>query len=462
MSAQLTQASVDAGARLDRLPMSAWHYRLLALITAGVFVDTFELYSGGSVLAALVQSGWSTLEVNATFISVTFVGLTAGAWLAGLIGDRYGRRFCYQLNLAVFGVASLAAVFAPSMNVLIALRFFMGLGLGAEIVVGYATLAEFLPARNRGRWMGLMVLLGNSSSLVALLTAYLVVPNFGWRAMFFLPGVAALVIWLARRALPESPRWLESVGRTAEADEILLRVEREVARQHPLPDYIRGHAASTDRVPYATLFARGVIGRTLTGMLMTCTTGFTLYGLLQWLPSFYVKQGMSFSSSLLLPAIMSAGILTGAAIAMVVADRYGRKRSIAVSSVLAVLLSLSFVLSSGTLFLLAAYLLAISLGTASTVSVNIYLSELFETRYRLRGVGLCGSVGRLATAAMQFIVVIAYAWGGVPAIVGLLAVLLATQAVVIQAFGVETRQVSLETVADLAATPELLGGVAET
>lgn len=75
-----------------------------------------------------------------------------GACAAGLIGDRFGRRASYQINLAIFGFASLAAVFAPNMTVLIALRFVMGIGLGAEIVVGYGTLAEFIPPSHRGRW----------------------------------------------------------------------------------------------------------------------------------------------------------------------------------------------------------------------------------------------------------------------------------------------------------------------
>ena len=88
MSIAASPMGVNAGARLDRLPMSRWHYKLIALVTAGVFVDLFELYSGGSILASLVQSGWSTMPINATFLSVTFLGLLIGAWCAGVLGDR--------------------------------------------------------------------------------------------------------------------------------------------------------------------------------------------------------------------------------------------------------------------------------------------------------------------------------------------------------------------------------------
>ncbi|MBN4679051.1 MFS transporter, partial [Pandoraea nosoerga] len=107
----------------------------LALIGAGMFLDAFDLYLAGGVLGAVLKDGWSTLELNAAFVSATFVGMTIGAWLSGILGDRFGRRFSYQMNLAIFGLASIAAAFAPNMMVLIVLRFIIGIGLGAEIVV---------------------------------------------------------------------------------------------------------------------------------------------------------------------------------------------------------------------------------------------------------------------------------------------------------------------------------------
>ena len=92
--------------------------------------------------------------VLVTFISLTFVGMTLGALITGFVGDKFGRRFTYQINLLIFGLASLAAAFAQDMTQLTACRFVQGLGLGAEIVVGYSTLTEFVPPKTRGRWQG--------------------------------------------------------------------------------------------------------------------------------------------------------------------------------------------------------------------------------------------------------------------------------------------------------------------
>ena len=148
----MVAASVNSGGRLDRLPISPFHYRVLGLVSAGMFLDAFEIYLAGGVLAALVKSGWSDLAHNGWFISTTFAGMMVGAWCAGIFGDRYGRRFSYQLNLLIFGIASLGGAAAPSIEWLIVARFFMGIGLGAEIVVGYVTLSEFVPPLQRGRW----------------------------------------------------------------------------------------------------------------------------------------------------------------------------------------------------------------------------------------------------------------------------------------------------------------------
>src|SRR5262249_13211288 len=124
-------AAVNAGARLDRLPISSFHHRIFWLIGAGMFFDGYDLYVGTTVLGAAVQSGFSTLGLNAWFVSLTFLGMTLGSLITGFLGDRFGRRFTYQFNLMIFGLASLAAAFSPNMETLNALRFVMGLRQGA-------------------------------------------------------------------------------------------------------------------------------------------------------------------------------------------------------------------------------------------------------------------------------------------------------------------------------------------
>ena len=100
-------SAVNTGARLDRLPISSFHYRIFWLIGAGMFFDGYDLYVGASVLGSAVQTKFAVLAQVPQFISWTFVGMTIGSVVAGFLGDRFGRRFTYQFNLLVFGLASL-------------------------------------------------------------------------------------------------------------------------------------------------------------------------------------------------------------------------------------------------------------------------------------------------------------------------------------------------------------------
>src|SRR6201997_2937759 len=170
--------AVNTGARLDRLPISSFHYRIFALVGAGIFFDGYDLYVAGGVLASTIQTKFSTVPQNLQFLSLTFVGMTLGSLVTGFIGDRFGRRFTYQVNLLVFGLASLAAALAQDMTQLIACRFVQGLGLGAEIVVGYSTLTEFVPPKTRGRWMAMMAFIVVAGFPATSLFGYLVIPNF--------------------------------------------------------------------------------------------------------------------------------------------------------------------------------------------------------------------------------------------------------------------------------------------
>src|ERR1041385_148912 len=157
--------------------------------------------------------------------------MTLGALITGFVGDKYGRRFTYQINLLIFGLASLAATFAQDMPQLIVCRFVQGLGLGAEIVVGYSTLTEFVPPRTRGRWLTFMAFLTVCGFPVTSILSYLIIPTWGWRPMFIIAGIGSPVVWYLRKNPPESPRWLEAQGRDAEAEALMTTIEQEVAAE---------------------------------------------------------------------------------------------------------------------------------------------------------------------------------------------------------------------------------------
>jgi putative MFS transporter len=447
--------SVNAGARLDRLPVCGFHYRMLALIGAGMFLDAFEIYLQGGVLGALVAEKWSTPALNANFISTTFAGMVVGAWLAGLCGDRYGRRFSYQINLLVFGLASFAGAIAPSMEWLIGARFFMGLGLGAEIVVGYVTLSEFVPPRRRGRWGTALATITNSALFVSALIGRAVIPNYGWRWMFVIVGVGALVVWYLRKTMPESPRWLEAKGRGEEAEALLRSIEAEASSGgRTLPSPSPRVAATTSGDTLAALFRPGMLSRTLLGSLVLIAMNTVIYGLIAWLPTFMVKQGVNIVSSLNYTTLMMFGGPVGAMIGMWVGDHLGRKRSIVGFSLLAILCSAAYPYATDpTLVMIVGFAMVTVVYVLVAVAWSLYVPELFPTEIRMRGAGFCNTAGRLMTILTPQLVVPLFAAAGVQGVILMVAALLLAQAIAVALWGIETKEKPLEALGPDAAAP---------
>jgi putative MFS transporter len=440
--------TVNAGARLDRLPISSFHRRIMWLIGVGMFFDGFDIYVAATVLGATVKSGFSTLNQSAQFVSLTFLGMMLGSFLTGFFGDRYGRRFTYQANLAIFGLASIASAFAPSMGVLILLRLVMGIGLGAENVVGYSTMTEFVPPQARGKWLGLMSVFVVAGLPVSALVGTLIIPSLGWRAMFVLGGLGALVVWYLRKALPESPRWLESVGRTQEADTILQNIERQVSVKHaplPLPVPVAPAIHSRD---LGSLLRPVLLPRMIVGATTLIVVNTLIYGFVTWLPTFFVQEGRSIARSFGYSLAMSLGAPIGSAIGAFTADSWGRKPTIVGASLFTILVGCIYpFVENPVVLVFSGFILIIPIYVLVTLLFAIYIPELFPTEVRLRASGICNTFGRGATIITPFIVIALFKSHGVGGVLGLMIGLLFVQILVVLIFGVEPKNRRLEEIA---------------
>lgn len=436
--------AVNAGSRLDRLPIGPFHRRIMLLIGIGMFFDGFDIYIAGTVLSVTLKSGFSTLPQNALFVSVTFVGMMLGSFGTGFLGDRYGRRFTYQFNLLLFGLASLAAAFSPNMAFLIACRFVMGVGLGAENVVGYSTMTEFVPARSRGKYLGLTAVCVVTGLPVALLVASVVVPTFGWRAMFVIGGVGGLVVWQLRKALPESPRWLEATGRNAEAEQVMQAIETEAAQGRPLPPPAAGSPAPVSP-DLATLFTAPLLSRMIVGAICLITINTLLYGFVTWLPVFFVKQGLSIATSFGYSLLMALGAPVGSGIGALTADRWGRKPTIIGASAIAVVLGTIYPMISDPILLpTVGFALTVPIYVLVALLFGVYIPELFPTEVRLRASGIVNTLGRGATIVTPFLVVMLFEARGMAGVMALMIGLLLVQIVTVWTLGIEPRNRSLE------------------
>ena len=438
------RAIVNTGGRLDRLPISSFHRRVMMLIGIGMFFDGFDIYIAATVLGSTLHSGFSTLPQNALFVSATFVGMMIGSFMTGFLGDKMGRRFTDQFNLLLFGGASILAAFAPNMTVLILLRLVMGIGLGAENVVGYSTLTEFVPARVRGKWLGGMAVFVVTGLPAAALIGTYVIPAFTWRAMFILGGIGAIVVWYMRKSLPESPRWLESVGRTEEAEALMQKIEAEASGGQPLPPPAPPAAVAPSR-SLSTLLSPALLPRMFVGCVALVVINTLLYGFITWLPTFFVKQGLTVATSFKYSMLMAIGAPIGAAIGALTADKWGRKPTITVASLLAIVFGFIYpFISDPVLLPVIGFCLTVPIYVLVALLFGIYIPELFPTEVRLRASGICNTVGRGATIATPFLVVFLFTNHGIRGVLTLMIGLLVTLIVVVLAFGVESGGRSLE------------------
>ena len=230
----------DIPARLDRLPWSRWHWRVVIALGVAWVLDGLEVTLVGSLGGVLERS--DTLGLRAAQIgaagSLYIGGAVIGALVFGRLADKLGRKKLFLITLAVYTAATLATAFSPNFAFFALCRFMIGVGIGGEYAAINSAIDELIPARVRGRvnlaingsfWIG--AALGAGLSLV-LLDPRVLGPVWGWRAGFALGAVLAIAILLVRRDVPESPRWLISHGRADEANAIIERIEAEVSAQH--------------------------------------------------------------------------------------------------------------------------------------------------------------------------------------------------------------------------------------
>src|SRR5579863_3365216 len=208
-------------ARIERLPYSSWHRNMRLIICTAWFFDAFDSVTIGYVLPPLIDFWHLSPQQIGPLIGVGFAGQLVGAIGFGWIAERWGRRNSMLVTLLIFTLGALACAFATSYQTLFSLRFIQGIGLGGEVPLMAAYVNEFAKAKGRGRFsLNIQVLFSIGLPSVALVGSY-VVPRWGWQWMFIIGAVPALLALPLRLLIPESPRWLASQKRFAEADRAL-------------------------------------------------------------------------------------------------------------------------------------------------------------------------------------------------------------------------------------------------
>jgi putative MFS transporter len=335
------------------------------------------------------------------------------------------------------------------MDQLIVCRFVQGLGLGAEIVVGYSTLTEFVPPKTRGRWLAFMAFIVVAGFPITAILSYLIIPSFGWRPMFIIAGIGSLIVWYLRKKLPESPRWLESKGRTAEAEALMQTIEKDVAAAGALP--APAQTAPVALVTAADMLRPPILQRMIVGSWVLITINTLIFGFVIFLPQFFLRQGLTITHSLAYTLVLSAASLVGCALGAWSADAVGRRWSIIGASIVTIVFGYVYArfnaASDPAMVLSAGFVLIVAIYVQTALLFGVYTPELFPTEIRLRANGICNTLGRAATVVSPFVVGYLMVHYKLPGVIWLMIGLLVVQIGLVWIWGVEPRNRALEDVA---------------
>jgi putative MFS transporter len=439
--AQTIEAFV--GDSLDNAKISPLHIKIISLIAAGYFFDVIDYIVQGSLFPDMIKSGFATPGGAAAIVSATTIGMFIGTAGQGWFTDKFGRRFVYQFNLLLFGVFTILGAFAPNITVLVACRFIAGLGLGAEQPLCFAYAGEYSPKAIRGRILAIIHFVGGAMVWpISTLFVLAFRDKIGWQGVWICFGIGALIVWVLRFTLPESPRYLATHGRGKEAIDVLARL----GIAGPKGPLSTDAASDTKSDPFAVVFKQFPT-RVIAGMI--CFSAFfgVAIGLGGWLPSIMVEKGFTITKSLTYTLAMNFAVPCASIAMMYTLDKYGRKATSVTAFIGAGIMAVLFTNAQSDMQLLVAGFVMIFFVQVAGNAMQIFASEVFPTNARASGFGWAAGVGRLATAGIfPAILWIKNGWGLTTVFV-CLAIVLIIAAYSVTLMGPEARQKGLDEIA---------------
>jgi putative MFS transporter len=447
--------SMISSARIERLPFARFHTHLLLMGGLGYMFDAMDAAVLAFILPVL-RTAWGLSSVQVGLLgSSTYIGFLFGALVAGTLGDLIGRRSVMMWALALYCAASLVSAAADAWPPFFAARIVAGMGTGAESAIIAPYLAEFVARRFRGSFTGTLAGFFSFGFVAAALLGYFIVPAYenGWRIVLVITAMPVVMLLWWRRALPESPRWLESRGREKEAEIVLDKIEAGFAREghvlpQPVPDVIAAPAKAGNLLAnFAALLAGRQARITIMTWIMWLSITFSYYSFFVWIPGLLVQNGMSITKSFAFSLAIYCAQVPGYFSAAWFNERIGRQATIACYMVLggASALALGFAQSDEQIMSAGMCLSFFMNGTYA--GVYAYTAEVFPTAVRTTGAGLASAIGRIGAIVSPILVGYLYPNFGFAGVFGITASVLLIGALTVVLMGVPTRGRSLEEIA---------------
>lgn len=421
--------------------IGTFQWRLLAIFGMVWAADAMQVIAVGfawpSVAASFGLERVTALQIGTVF----FLGMFVGAFVFGRLADRVGRRGILLLTVAMDAVFGLASVAAGDFTLLLVLRFLTGVAVGGTLPVDYAMMAEFLPPKNRGRWLVWLEGFWAIGTIIIALTAW-IASSAGiaetWRWIFAVAALPALIGFWLRWWIPESPMFLIRNGRQAEARQVVNRVLRANGAD-AIPDEVQivpaPVAASAERSILAPALRRASLGVMAVWFLVSLS----YYGVFVWVPGQLATEGFGFVRGFGFVVILALAQLPGYALAAWGVEALGRRATLMGFLLLSAAGCFLFTIAGSSAMLVAGSLILMSFALLGTWgALYAFTPELYPTNLRGTGMGTASAVARLGGILAPSLLAIAFTRGFGFAI-GVFALLLLLAAVALLLVRVETR-----------------------
>jgi len=444
----------NIAARIERIPFNPFHWQLLMIGGLGYAFDGLDAAVVAFVLPIL-RTSWSLSSIQVGFLgSATYVGFFFGALFAGLIGDAIGRKAVMMWALVIYCVASVASAFAQDWPTFLACRVVAGAGTGAESAIIAPFLTEFVAGRYRGRFTGSLAGFFSFGFVAAALLGYFIIPLHpeAWRWVLVATALPIVMLLWWRRALPESPRWLASMGREAEAEAVVAGMERRAERAgHVLGAVPANTAAAVDIGgersffgKLALLWAPGLARITAMTWVMWVSITFSYYAFFTWIPSLLVASGMTITRSFGYSIAIYLAQIPGYFSAAYMNERIGRQVTIATYMIMGGISAIGLAIAGTDQTVMLAGICLSFFMNGTYAGVYAYTPELFPTEVRATGMGTASSVGRIGAIVSPILVGWLYPNFGFAGVFGTTTVVLLIGATAVIFMGIQTRGRSLE------------------
>ena len=400
--------------RLDRLPVTGKHKKLLIGSGIGWALDAMDVGLISFIMAALAVHWGITPTESSWLASIGFIGMAIGATFGGLLADKFGRRHVFALTLLVYGLATGASALSTGLVMLLVLRFLIGLGLGAELPVASTLISEFSPVKVRGRMVVLLEAFWAVGWILAAVIGTFVVGahDSGWRWALALGMVPAFYALYVRLHLPESVRFLESRGRHEEAEEIVASFEATVPADAELADAPSTPTFAEDDVTSRSIWSPSLRGRTAALWTVWFCVNLSYYGAFVWIPSLLVADGFSLVKSFSFTLIITLAQLPGYAMAAWLIEVWGRRVTLAAFLVGSACAAGLYGFAHTEWLILVAGCLLSFFNLGAWGALYAVGPELYPTHLRGAGTGAAAGFGRLASIIAPLLVPLILAGAG--------------------------------------------------